>query len=209
MDIDFPAAHSMDTHWFAVDREGHVALFFTGENGYIPSLAASFDPFGTHKLVDVARALSKEEPPGLDDDGDIEDFEALLDTFIDLGFYSYNYIDSFDIPEEVVVAYAQDGVPDNPLHIDQLPPDLRDQCKKTRFDTVSFDEAEALQPIEYVDCFLYHEVEIAYLNADESILRAVPGHEKKFRKFCKKKAKWIEERADRMKVEEPPPPAEK
>src|SRR5215472_11371667 len=25
MDVDFPAAHSMDTIWFAVDQEGHVA----------------------------------------------------------------------------------------------------------------------------------------------------------------------------------------
>ena len=27
---DFPAAHSMDTTWFAVDRDGHVACFDSG-----------------------------------------------------------------------------------------------------------------------------------------------------------------------------------
>ena len=33
MEIDFPAAHSMDTCFFAVDRDGHVAVFETGEAG--------------------------------------------------------------------------------------------------------------------------------------------------------------------------------
>jgi hypothetical protein len=33
---DYPAAHSMDTEWYAVDRDGHVALFETGEAGAMP-----------------------------------------------------------------------------------------------------------------------------------------------------------------------------
>jgi hypothetical protein len=36
---DFPAAHSMDTTWFAVDRDGHVAAFETGEAGAVPTTA--------------------------------------------------------------------------------------------------------------------------------------------------------------------------
>lgn len=35
--LDFPAAHSMDSTWFAVDADGHVALFETGEGGAIPT----------------------------------------------------------------------------------------------------------------------------------------------------------------------------
>ncbi len=34
---DFPAAHSMDTTWFAIDRDGHVAVFETGEAGCVPT----------------------------------------------------------------------------------------------------------------------------------------------------------------------------
>ena len=34
---DFPAGHSMDTTWFAVDRDGHVAVFDTGEDGAAPA----------------------------------------------------------------------------------------------------------------------------------------------------------------------------
>lgn len=33
---DYPAAHSMDTTWFAVDRDGHVAVFESGEPGAVP-----------------------------------------------------------------------------------------------------------------------------------------------------------------------------
>jgi hypothetical protein len=36
MDGDYPAAHSMDTHWFAVDPCGHVAVFDSGEDGAVP-----------------------------------------------------------------------------------------------------------------------------------------------------------------------------
>lgn len=40
---DFPAAHSMDTTWFAVDRDGRVALFSTGEAGAVPLGAGEND----------------------------------------------------------------------------------------------------------------------------------------------------------------------
>lgn len=52
---DFPAAHSMDCTWFAVDRDGCVAEFFSGESGAVPSGAAS-DHTGV-SLEAVAAAL--------------------------------------------------------------------------------------------------------------------------------------------------------
>lgn len=33
---EYPAAHSMDTDWFAVDADGHVALMHSGEPGPVP-----------------------------------------------------------------------------------------------------------------------------------------------------------------------------
>ena len=39
MDADFPAAHSMDTMWFAVDRDGRVGCFDSGEAGAVPDRA--------------------------------------------------------------------------------------------------------------------------------------------------------------------------
>ena len=34
---DFPAAHSTDSEWFAVDKEGRVAVFDTLEPGPLPN----------------------------------------------------------------------------------------------------------------------------------------------------------------------------
>ena len=36
---DFPAAHSMDTYWFAIDADENVAVFDTGETGALPHSA--------------------------------------------------------------------------------------------------------------------------------------------------------------------------
>src|SRR5262245_40565681 len=41
--VDFPAAHSMDTTWFAVDRDGHVGVFDSGEPGAAPSGVDTFN----------------------------------------------------------------------------------------------------------------------------------------------------------------------
>ena len=38
--IDCPAAHSMDTIWFAVDADGNIGVFDTGEAGAVPTDAA-------------------------------------------------------------------------------------------------------------------------------------------------------------------------
>jgi len=34
---DYPAAHSMDTDWFAVDASGNLAMFDSGEGGAVPN----------------------------------------------------------------------------------------------------------------------------------------------------------------------------
>ena len=33
---DYPAGHSVDTRWYAIDECGHVASFYTSESGAIP-----------------------------------------------------------------------------------------------------------------------------------------------------------------------------
>jgi hypothetical protein len=52
---DFPAAHSMDTTWFAIDRDGHVAMFETGEAGCVPRDAYLGEDYGPVK--DAMRAF--------------------------------------------------------------------------------------------------------------------------------------------------------
>lgn len=49
---NYPAAHSMDTHWFAVDLEGNIGYFDTGESGALPSEAFQTVD-GIWKLLDL------------------------------------------------------------------------------------------------------------------------------------------------------------
>ncbi|MGK7942652.1 MAG: hypothetical protein AB4062_21330 [Crocosphaera sp.] len=44
---DYPVSHSMDTTWFAVDNEGNLALFSSGEGGAVPN--------SNQKVLETAR----------------------------------------------------------------------------------------------------------------------------------------------------------
>jgi hypothetical protein len=58
MSEDFPAAHSMDSVWFAVDQDGRVAIFSTGEAGAMPEDAAGEEE-GNHDLYQALAKLPK------------------------------------------------------------------------------------------------------------------------------------------------------
>ncbi len=64
---DFPAAHSMDSAWFAVDDDGRVARFDTGEEGAVPHVAAgaggNLEPACDLLLLDVILSLRAGRPP--------------------------------------------------------------------------------------------------------------------------------------------------
>ena len=71
-DEDFPAAHSMDTEWYAVDSEGNVGRFETGEAGAAPNSAMAYrDEAPT--VADILRAL----PPDSGVEYDIDDLVAI------------------------------------------------------------------------------------------------------------------------------------
>src|SRR4051794_40197499 len=57
---DYPAAHSMDTGWFAVDRDGHVAYFYSREAGAVPAEARREEPTAT--LHELEALVSPTEP---------------------------------------------------------------------------------------------------------------------------------------------------
>ena len=35
--LDYPASHSIDTYWFAVDKDGRLACICSGEEGTLPA----------------------------------------------------------------------------------------------------------------------------------------------------------------------------
>lgn len=56
---DWPAAHSMDTAWYAVDADGNIGRFETGEAGAMPHEAANeaegaFNVRGLHLAAQAA-----------------------------------------------------------------------------------------------------------------------------------------------------------
>jgi hypothetical protein len=60
MNADYPAAHSMDTTWFAVDRDGVVGYFHSSETGVVPLQAL---PQGDVPIVErLAEVLPRVEP---------------------------------------------------------------------------------------------------------------------------------------------------
>jgi hypothetical protein len=70
---DYPAAHSMDSAWFAVDRDGRVAYFSTGEAGAMPEDAGNSEeldqalnrlPKRGEEIVEPYRNLPSDEKPG-------------------------------------------------------------------------------------------------------------------------------------------------
>jgi hypothetical protein len=69
---DVPAAHSMDTDWFAVDKDGHVAYFSSGEAGAVPVDSLTMEPAEADPLGalsprpgnDVIYDLESRRPPG-------------------------------------------------------------------------------------------------------------------------------------------------
>lgn len=174
--IDYPAAHSMDTTWFAVDRDGYVAVGFSGETGCIPSDTADFDFF---QLLRLLRGDAENEDTDDDDDPDWDD---AMDEAFDRGFFLFNYIEG---PWECLNPYRASGEPETPLHVDQLPPQLRKIFNRVRLDKVRFKGADQLQLIEHVPCFFYSEEEdVAYLGSDGKTVRPIPGREDKFPEFC-------------------------
>jgi TPR repeat protein len=54
--VDYPAAHSMDSRWFAIDDAGEVALMDTGETGPAP-----IGPLCVDGLPDLLNVLDKDE----------------------------------------------------------------------------------------------------------------------------------------------------
>jgi hypothetical protein len=193
MDADFPAAHSMDTQWFAVDRDGQVACFVTGEAGSAPVAASEGD------VDEVLRALgSKQTEEGLD-----YDEEAIGRELARLGLHVYE-----DASDWFTGPYRRAHQPKKPLHVDQLPPELRRQVKEVRFDGLSFAEKTVLQPCQYTDAVAWTA---AYVAEDGKTVRPIPGHEEEYRKEVEQLREEVPDalkkfRFEGMEEEQPKPP---
>jgi len=147
MDADFPAAHSMDTTFFAVDAAGHVAVFFTGETGPAPEGVGQ----GDYWIDEV----------GL-----------------------FHYRPNKDEPLPVEPIYERHDTPEKPLHVDQLPPQVRKLVKQYPLEDLCFAESEKIQLLEHMDCQVWSREAVAYLCADGKTVKPIPGKEEDFASFA-------------------------
>jgi hypothetical protein len=198
MDVDYPAAHSMDTHWFAIDKDGQVGLFFTAETGYLPNEAVNVE---APDLIELATKLGGKAPPGVDEEEEDIEWDEFLEGLVALGFYTYEYIDNFDDPDGLLLPYTLTAAPEAPAHIDQLPPQFRQRYRKVQFSTASFGAADHLQPFDFFPCDTYAEEQVAYLSGDERTLKPVPKREQQYQEFCRENGEQLRASRKGLRIE--------
>lgn len=246
---EFPAAHSMDTTWFAAHANGHIAAFQTGEAGSVPERALNDEDlfYRIDDIIEIAEAsgnqfridemlvepngkfywyrfdeempkkfkeLSKNEMPldlwcvllwlkdeTLFDADDPSENQQLWKSLLEhtdpqyvpkripystavlayvkkmpkdillaiksenlirkawvnfefrpvhLGWYSYKHEDEFE--NWISGPYGCTAAPANPMHLDQLPQELRQKLSAARLEYLKFNEAKRIQPAEHEPC---------------------------------------------------------
>ncbi|MDD4149259.1 MAG: hypothetical protein PHE33_04465 [Bacteroidales bacterium] len=61
-DLDFPAGHSMDSQWFAVDKDGNIGFFETGQSATMPiqfDLEGNWKDFIKEHTCKISKGLHK------------------------------------------------------------------------------------------------------------------------------------------------------
>jgi hypothetical protein len=170
MTLDYPAAHSMDSVWFAVDADGRVTALYTGENGHIPTEGNG--GYGFEVLEGLEATFGR---PHQD-----EDFDA---RSVKLGLFCYDYEDA-EFYEDTIGTYYRRAAPAEPAQTDQFPPDVRKRFLP--FPKVRFSQADNFQPLEFYPAFEIMNVDAcAYLCADGRTVRPIAGQEEAFAEFVK------------------------
>jgi hypothetical protein len=271
MEPDIPIGHSMDTCFFAIDRDGHVAVFDTGEAGAVPLHALAGDsayslrqqlaalprtevihdrqgritpgrqnefnehrgamglPYPTLMFLDsldavkdeiaadhavevpasegvavLIRQMSEELAKRLHDSGAClgcswyfheEEAEEHSPDLTARGLFSYSHLTE----NWISGPYGRVSRPAQPIHIDQLPPRIREAVKAMRFDLLSFAETPHIQPVEHADCASW---ESAYMDVTGKHIRPIPGKEAEYAEIHDELADLAEE--DNVNIDPPP-----
>jgi hypothetical protein len=70
--------------------------------------------------------------------------------------------------------YGRQQVPRNPVHLDELPPRLRQQVKQLCFETLRFPDTAYIQPVEHAPCESW---ESTYMDVTGKRIGPIPGRE--------------------------------
>lgn len=154
---DFPAAHSADTWWFAVDADGHVAFFDSGEAGAVPSQALQTQDYAVLQELAAGKNIprgrhGRPEPSAL-------------------GLYHFEHGDVYE--NWIAGLYQKQTEPQVAITVTDLPANWQNQISKCNFASVCFSKITRLQPVEHTKCDSW---EPTYVTSD-GLLRALPGHD--------------------------------
>lgn len=161
---DYPAAHSMDSTWFAVDADGEVAVFDTGEGGCAPAegfpmggeAGGMADPaleenellaYALHaraRIDERLRALLPADPEELA--GVIAHspaWDVMQPLLRAAGVWTYA------CSESVATPYLREGEPAQAVRVDDLGAQLQRRFARARL-PIRFREAPAIAPGEHV-----------------------------------------------------------
>jgi hypothetical protein len=164
----------MDSSWYAVDKNGQVALFHTGAGGAVPHDA--YSPEAGELLEDLDLDPATLEEMGVDVE-EVEEIAQQLPNHHRLFVYETGPMD-----ECFSDRYERKQAPKVPLHIDELPPQVRQAVGGMRFDTLDFGQTKRFQPVELTECATWDP---AYLADDGKTIKPVPGREKEYAEFVK------------------------
>ena len=173
-DCDYPAAHSMDTTWFAVDRDGFVAMLVTNEEGALPLASQEDQGDGMEFLEDLSAHTGRELQLG--------DYEFPLPESLGLFGYEWplgEFPEGCELSEDELCdmqesdglpsPYKRSAVPTAPLKIDDLPPNLQKKLKGLVFSEVSFAGEEWLQPAMHLPCEFWASGDVKIMDVDGCI----------------------------------------
>lgn len=185
----FLAGVPMDTTWLAVDQDGFIALMYSGIECAVPcAYKGNQGDDGMGFLSELAahtgRQLEFCETDSVDGQfGEGESERVMPDS---VGLYGFSgdeegcVIDNTDddgAEIEVVPRYKRLVIPDEPLHVSQLPPSLQLKLEGLVFADVSFSRAEWLQPALSMPCILWLTEESDLLAVDvQGKILPVPEH---------------------------------
>ncbi len=138
------AAHSMDTTWFAVDDDGHVAQFFTGENGGIPTAARA----SSDAAIEAAFGATQPRQPFVQEQEEGSRFDDYVDDDNEFdprasGWYTFSHERDFRGSAQL---YQRASRPLVATHITALPEIVRAEC--FAMTGVRFEESPILQPLD-------------------------------------------------------------
>jgi hypothetical protein len=199
--VDVPTAHSMDSQWFAVDQQGHVAVFDTGEGGPLPESPGQTRETSGQALQELMTFLQARRGPEPEPPPRRRRRWDPFGEYVSLGLFHYWYGDESELPLGAFFLdlYRRRQGPADPVHVEELPPQLRRLCKQISFN-LAFSGVDRIQPVEFLSCSFYYDPP-AYLCSDGRTVKVLPGMETEVADLWKKLPRKYREAFNAYEIE--------